>query len=125
MSGRGLLSRLQRTGADRRPDETESILEHLRALLNTRKGDAATAPEFGIHSFTDLVHNFPSAVHIMQKALKATIAEYEPRLKNVLVRHVAEANPLVLRYEISGQLSDRKTLRFNTSVNAGGRFRVW
>jgi type VI secretion system protein len=129
MRGRGLFSKLKNAGKSggRKVDPIDSILEHIRALLNTRKGDSASAPDFGVHSFIDLVHNFPGAAQILLRSIKATIITYEPRLKNVNVRHVPEEDPLLLRYEISGQLAgnDRRALRFNTQISAGGRTKVW
>jgi type VI secretion system protein len=130
MRGRGLFWKLKNAGksAARTVDPVDSILEHLRALLNTRKGDSASAPDFGVHSFIDLVHNFPGAAQILLRSIKATVLAFEPRLKNVNVRHVPEEDPLLLRYEISGQLADatdRRTLRFNTQISAGGRTKVW
>jgi hypothetical protein len=50
MPGRGLLSRLDASGtrATRGLDEHDSIVEHLRVLLNARRGNSPSAPEFGI-----------------------------------------------------------------------------
>jgi type VI secretion system protein len=130
MRGRGLFAKLRSAGRSsaREIDTVDSILEHLRALLNTRKGDSASAPDFGVHSFIDLVHNFPGAAQIMLRSIKSTVLGYEPRLKNVNVRHLPEEDPLLLRFEITGQLADandKRTLRFNTQISAGGRTKVW
>lgn len=128
MGGRGLLSRLQ-TGGGSPPDETASILEHLRVLLNTRKGESPTVPGFGLVDFTDLVHAFPSAINTIQSSIRATILEFEPRLRNVTVRHVADSDPLVLKFEVAAQPVQRGPrapglLRFETQVTVGGRFEV-
>jgi type VI secretion system protein len=131
MAGRGLLARLQqaRGPAGSRPlDETDAIIEHLRALLNTRQGEGPTAPEFGILDFTDLVHAFPESIQTLQRAIRATVLRYEPRLKNVVVRHLREDDQvLALHFEITAELARtgaRGVLRFQTRVTPGGRVDV-
>lgn len=125
VAGRGLLSRISSSGEP--TDEVRSILEHLRALLNTREGEAPCAPRFGVVDFSDVVHAIPGTVPTLVRSIKATIGEHEPRLKNVQVRHVSEDGQLILRFEISAQLADQKssrTLRFATTIRPGGRFDV-
>ncbi len=125
MAGRALLSRI--AAGDTRPvDPVESISAHLRALLNTRRGDAM-ASDFGILDFNDVVHEFPGGIQQLAKSIRATVLQYEPRLKNVAVRHVPDESPLTLRFEISGQLAEgrsARTLRFATTVKPGGRVDV-
>lgn len=131
MPGRGLLSRLDSTGvrATRGLDEHESIVEHLRVLLNARRGNSLSAPDFGIPDFSDLVHNFPGAVQVLQRAIRETILAFEPRIKQVTVRHVPSEDPLTLRYEITGQSANsrggRGSLRLTTQMSAGGHVNVW
>ncbi len=126
MGGRALLSRI--AARDTRPvDPVESIAAHLRALLNTRKGEAVTAPEFGILDFADVVHEFPGGIQQLAKSIRATVLAYEPRLRNVVVRHVPEENLLTLRFEITAQVAEgrtARTLKFATTVKPGGRVDV-
>jgi type VI secretion system protein len=124
MPGRGILSRI---AGDDGADEVEAIVEHLRVLLNTRQGEAPSAPSFGVLDFSDMVHAFPGAVQQLVRSIRATILEFEPRLRNVNVRHVTNDGELLLRFEISAQLADQRsarTLRFATTVRPGGRFDV-
>jgi type VI secretion system protein len=130
MPGRGLLSRLDATGlkATRALDEHDSIVEHLRVLLNARRGGSPSCPDFGIPDFSDLVHNFPGAIQVLQRAIRETILAYEPRLRQVTVRHVPDDEPLVLKYEIIAQPASRRggnALRFSTQMSSGGRVNVW
>ena len=125
MSGRGLLHRVSTSAPV--GDEVESIVEHLRVLLNTRQGEAPSAPSFGVLDFSDVVHAMPGAAQALVRSIRATILEFEPRLRNVTVRHVTESGELLLRFEISAQLADgraSRTLRFATTVRPGGRFDV-
>jgi type VI secretion system protein len=129
MPGRGLLSRLDATGlkATRALDEHDSIVEHLRVLLNARRGGSPSCPDFGIPDFSDLVHNFPGAIQVLQRAIRETILAHEPRLRQVTVRHVPDDEPLVLKYEIIAQPARRggNALRFSTQMSSGGRVNVW
>lgn len=130
MTGRGLLSRIDagKGSSERDVDLTESIVEHLRVLLNTRKGGSATVPGFGIVDFTDFVHTFPTAIQTLQASIRATVLEYEPRICNISVRHLPEADPLVLRFEITAQPAGkgvRGMLRFRTQMSPGGKIEVW
>lgn len=126
MGGRALLSRI---GArDTRPvDLVESIASHLRVLLNTRRGDCVTAPDFGILDFADVVHEFPGGIQQLAKSIRSTILQFEPRLRNVAVRHVPDETLLSLRFEIAAQIAEgrtTRTLRFATTVRPGGRVDV-
>lgn len=128
MAGRGLLFRIASSSPIREVDDVESIIEHLRALLNTRQGEAATVPDFGVIDLSDLLHSFPEATQILQRSIRATILQYEPRLKNVSVRHILGEDPLVLNFEIVAQLAKkgaRGVVRFHTHVNPGGKVDVF
>lgn len=123
LPGRGLLSRLSHGGST---DEVESVLEHLRALLNTRQGEAPCAPGFGVLDLSDVVHSFPAAYTQLAQAIRATIQEYEPRLRNVTVRHIPD-DGLTLRFEIAAQIAGprgNRGVRFATTVRPGGRYDV-
>jgi type VI secretion system protein len=131
MPGRGLLSRLESTGlrATRALDEHDSIIEHLRVLLNARRGSSPSCPEFGIPDFSDLVHQFPGAIQVLQRAIRETILTFEPRLRQVNVRHVPSEDPLTLRYEITAQAGSirggRGNFHLTTQMSPGGKVNVW
>lgn len=127
MAARGLLARLSTNDPSRGVDEVRSIIGNLRALLNTRLGASHACNDFGVVDFVDLVHEFPGAAHVIQRSIRDTISKYEPRLRNVRVRHVPSEDPLLLQFEISARLSsDRKRglVRVRTQVSEGGRFQV-
>lgn len=111
----------------RRPDEVQSIVENLRAILNTRVGDSLSASGFGIIDLADLVHNFPNAAQIMEKSIRATVGDYEPRLKQVRVRLVPSDDPLTLVFEIAARLAGDRgqgMVRIRTQVSSAGRVHV-
>lgn len=127
MSGRGLLSRLT---ANRPADpipELESIIHHLKVLLNTCIGDSPCAEAFGIVDFVDIMHDFPVAVQILQRSIRSTIVQYEPRLTNINVRAVMSDDPMILCFEITGRLADdsrRGVVRLRTELASTGRINV-
>src|SRR5690349_8246200 len=130
MAGRGLFSRLE-TGqgqAARTSDVIGSIVEHLRVLLNTREGESASAPKFGVVDFNDIVHVYPEAARRLEAAIRTAIQEYEPRLKNVSVHHKPEDGDVsTLSFEITARLAQgepRGLLRFRTQMESGGKFQV-
>jgi len=130
MAIRGLLSRLDGQSPGARShggDERESILNHLKVLLNARQGGSPSAEAFGIPDFADIVHSFPVAIQTIQRSIKESILRFEPRLTQVNVRHVPSENPLVLRYEITAQAirgNSRVPLKMTTQVSAGGHVDV-
>ncbi|MCX4243016.1 type VI secretion system baseplate subunit TssE [Paraliomyxa miuraensis] len=127
MAARGLLSRLASADPSRPVDEVHSIVGNLRALLNTRLGDSMAAQGFGVVDFVDLVHQFPSAAQVIQRSIRNTVAEFEPRLRNVRVRLVDSGDPLSLAFEVSARMvgDKRKGLvRVRTEMSQGGRVKV-
>ncbi len=122
---RGLLTRLEGGGTSARASAAASpdIAAHLRALLNTRIGSAPTALAYGVVDFTDLVHTFPKSIPALAASIRATILTFEPRLKNVGVRHLPDEDPWMLKFEISAQFADGKggTVRFRTEVSPSGQ----
>jgi type VI secretion system protein len=78
--------------------------------------------------FNDLVVQFPEAILEIQRAIKLSIEQYEPRLKNVRIKHVPDDdNPLNLRFEITAQLvtSEGKTaLWFETFLDTAGQISI-
>ena len=124
---RGLLDRLGRGARTGAAAETSTAVgDHLRALLNTRQGSYPAAPGYGMVDFTDLLHTFPKGIPTLAASIRATILAFEPRLKNVVVRHLPDEDPWRLKFEIVGQLSDARhtTLKFRTAVSPSGQFDV-
>ncbi len=124
MADRGLLSRL--ASQARHVDELSSVLEHLRALLNTRRGDSPAAPDFGLMDLTDALHEMPDSIPAIQQSIRNTILAYEPRLRNVSIRLVPSGRPLELSFEVVARLESksRTLVRMRTRVAPDGRISV-
>lgn len=111
-------------------DLENDITEHLIEILNTRMGSARTIPDYGLMEVSEVIHDFPDAIAMIQRSLKACIQQYEPRLKNVQVRHIKGESlaQMVLEFEITGQfqLPDgrRASLRVGASLDGSGNVRL-
>ncbi len=131
MAERGLLTRLASSSHGTlapRGNPVAAISEHLRALLNTRKGESVATPSYGIMDFNDIIHILPAAIPRIQQSIRTAIQEFEPRLKNVAVAHLPdEDEPTALKFEISAQLAKgaRGVLRFHTRITPGGKVELW
>lgn len=138
MAGASLLTRLEHAAdpnsIDRhtwRDNDVESaVTQHIVRMLNTRQGSCLTCPDFGLIEVSEVLYDFPDAVGIMQRAIKNSIQTYEPRLKNVQVRHMKSeyAHDMILQFEITAQLQlpdgRRQSLRFSTNVDGSGNVKV-
>ncbi len=123
-SSRGLLDRLQRR--ERGADPIQSIVAHLRVLLNARPGISSTVPDYGVVDFNDVVHTLPDGVARIASSIRATIESHEPRLKNVVVRPLRTDDALTLQFEIVARVADgaQQQLRLQSCYHPGGLFTV-
>ena len=133
-----LLSRIARaadpTSTERqtwRDDDIESAVTlHVSRMLNTRQGSCLSCPDYGLVEVSEVLHEFPDAIAMVQRSIKNCIQTYEPRLKNVQVRHVKNEfqHEMILQFEITAQLhlpdGTRKSLRFSTAVDPSGNVEV-
>jgi len=105
----------------------DSVLQHLQAMCSTRLGSVPIRPDYGLPDISEMVHSFPDAIDAIARALTHTIEKYEPRLTNVVVRHVpSNIVELVVRFEITAHIADFKhsPVRFETSIDGSRRMRV-
>jgi type VI secretion system protein len=106
----------------------DSVLAHLRHMLNTRQGSAPALPDFGLPDFNDLAVTFPDAIFELRRVIKQCLEQYEPRLSRVRVDYVKdEENPLNLRYEITAQMNlgdENANVWFETTLDSQGRVKV-
>lgn len=111
-------------------DLESAVVEHVRILLNTRAGSAPTVPDYGLMEVSEVLYDFPEAIGLVQRSIKNTIQTYEPRLKNVQVRHLKNeaTHQMILEFEITAQLAlpdgRRQALRFSTSVDGSSNVKV-
>lgn len=106
----------------------QSVLDYLQILMNTRQGSVGARPDFGLPDFNDMVSEFPAAVPAIARAIKGQIDAFEPRLRNVVVRHVPDPDrPLTLAYRIRAELVVTQAgdaVTFETVFGSDGSVRV-
>ena len=111
-------------------DLESAVVAHVSELLNTRAGSCLTAPDYGLVEVSEVLYDFPEAIGIVQRSIKGVLQTYEPRLKNVQVRHIKNevSHQMFLEFEITGQLAfpdgRRQQLRFTTAVDAAAKVKV-
>jgi type VI secretion system protein len=85
---------------------TDSILAHLERILNTRRGSAPIADDFGIPDFTDFRTAYPDSQRDLEREIRLTIQKYEPRLRSVRVQFIPfDHEPLSIRFQITARLA--------------------
>ena len=105
-----------------------SIQDHLQRILNTRRGSAPIAEDFGVPDFTNFMSAFPDSQHSIERSLRQTIQRYEPRLEGVRVKFFPkEEDPLSISFQITARLvlkEHKEPVSFESMVDAGGHIRI-
>nr|WP_314488868.1 type VI secretion system baseplate subunit TssE [uncultured Pseudomonas sp.] len=104
----------------------DSLMEHLRRILNTRQGSVPMDPEFGVPDFTNLAGTFATGETAqIVESMTRMVARYEPRLKSPRIS-VAENSRevLSLSFTLDGlvAIDDRDIpVHLSTLVSSDGR----
>ncbi|MDR2800039.1 MAG: type VI secretion system baseplate subunit TssE [Desulfovibrio sp.] len=106
-----------------------SLVRHLTAMLNTRRGNVPIAPDYGIADMTDLGSSFTEeGVGDLEKELAQVIMRYEPRLADVRVKYTPRPDlPLAAVFRLEGNVMTENgpsPLRFETILDATGVVRL-
>jgi type VI secretion system protein len=135
LSEKSLIERLRsaesagpRRGEDSLQGTADSVLRHLQRMLNTRRGNAPTVPDYGVPDLTDMGRGFPESAAVLQEALRACIEKYEPRLRDVSVRYKESPDDVLsMSFEVTGRLvaqGDEAGVWFLTRIDPEGRIDV-
>lgn len=102
-----------------------SVQANLARILNAREGHAPAQMDYGVPCPSDVVHDYPHSIGVMQRRIKDSLEKYEPRLKDIEVIHIENENGgLVLRYQVQGRLATSETeswITFLTQMDPSGR----
>lgn len=105
-----------------------SIKRNLARVLNVRAGGAGSAPELGVVDFNDSAAQSGDLIKDAIASIESCIREYEPRLGQVDVKHVPEANrPLELQFAIVAYLpvsTGHERIRIDIMMEEGRSCRV-
>lgn len=120
---------LSRRGAEDPQRISDSVLEHLRRILNTRQGCVPIADDYGVPEFTEYLHLGAEVYRELEKVLRTTIQKYEPRLKGVRVSFIPEEEgrlALRLQFQVVAKLTTdpRLQVQFETSIDGSGQIRL-
>ncbi len=106
----------------------QSIQHHLQRILNTHMGSVPIAEDFGVPDFTNFMSTFPDSQREIERSLRQTIQNYEPRLQGVRVAFFQrEDAPLTISFQITARLavSDHNDpIAFTSMIDADGRIRI-
>jgi type VI secretion system protein len=107
----------------------DSILEHLRRILNTRQGCVPIAGDYGVPEFSEYLHLGAEVYRELEKILRTTIQKYEPRLKGVRVSFIPEEEDrlaLQMQFHVVAKLASdpRLQVQFETSIDGNGQVRL-
>jgi type VI secretion system protein len=107
---------------------SDSIILHLRRMMNCRHGFTPALPDYGLPDLNECFFAFPDSLTYLKQSLQNSIEKYEPRLTRVRVRFVEEAeNPLELHFEIQARLETTEeavTFSFSTKMGSAGGIQV-
>ena len=118
-----------RTARQRKELVTNSIIRHLRNLLNSRQGCCEILDDYGMPEMESKSDAKNLLSRELETSIRNTISRYEPRLKNVQVRmDVSEEDRLTPRFIIKAVLTSRdsfsKDISFSTIVDPMGTIRI-
>ena len=106
----------------------DSVIRHLEQILNTRRGSAQTADDFGIPDFSEYKSAYPDSQWDLERAIRHTIQKYEPRLKAVRVKFIEqEENPLSVSFQITARLvleEYRDAVVFESILGSDGKITI-
>lgn len=84
-----------------------SVLSHLRRMLNTKQGSVPIAEDYGLADITDMPGSFsPDNLAEIEEKIRAVILKYDPRLTDIRVEFAEKQDDsLALRFKISGKVN--------------------
>ncbi len=99
----------------------ESVVKHLRKLMNSRHGCTLIQPNYGIPDLNEFMFSLPDSLGAMKAAIKQAVEQFEPRLQSVRVQYVEDPDrPLDVHFDITAKLiTENETLPISFSTKLG------
>ena len=119
-------SESQRSHVTRAEILIDSILNHLRRILNTRQGSAPIDPSFGVPDFTNFAGSLSGGTTAqIVEDMNRMIQRYEPRLRKPLVTLAGSQDEILsLSFSIAGLIAvdDREIpVRLTSQIASNGQ----
>ncbi len=106
----------------------DSVMNYLQRILNTRRGNAPIAEDFGIPDFTEFLSSYPDSLREFERTIRETILKFEPRLKAVRVSFIPqEEDPFAIHFQIAARLTaehGNQPVQFVSLMDHEGRIRI-
>lgn len=105
----------------------DSVVDHLKKLLNTRQGSTLMDSAYGMPDLMEFRAALPDSVTEIQKLISRTITTYEPRLKDVSVEFMFQDDAQTLFFQILAVLDRNKNafpVSLESTLDTGGRMGV-
>jgi type VI secretion system protein len=98
-----------------------SIMDHLNRLFNTRDGSLPHLKDYGLPDISEIYRKMPHGIEELQKAIKRTVEQYEPRLHKIkVVPRDSEAQDFKMVFILTGELREGGLMRFQTTFTSMG-----
>ncbi|WP_449411565.1 type VI secretion system baseplate subunit TssE [Methylobacterium komagatae] len=107
------------------PSLAESVLASIRQILNARQGCCQTRRDLGLPDLTAIAQESSETVPAIERAVKAQIERFEPRLRQVSVRpsfepdNVGSLTFAISAIPVSG--SRRDAVSFDALIDQDGQ----
>jgi type VI secretion system protein len=108
------------------PGPAWSIRNHLKMLLNSKRGSIEHLPDYGLPDISEIYQDMPNSLDRLCREIERVIRKYEPRLKNVKVTLVTSEMDDRFRatYLVRSEMDRGDHLHFRTSLNANGEMEI-
>lgn len=110
-------------------DVLQSIKRNVANILNTRMGEAQSAPLLGLVDFNDATLETLDLSLRIKLAIQSCLDAFEPRLQNIVIRSESDAcSPLMLRFHITAEINSEALhdkVQFNLLLDQNRKYRVF
>ena len=91
---------------------TQSLLDDIGKIYNTRKGTVMLDSEFGVPDFTSLMTSMlPPEIEKLTRDFITVTNQYEPRLKSVNIQYKPREDDMgLIRFSVNGKVDYRESL---------------
>lgn len=110
-------------------DVVDSVKRNIAQILNTRMGEALSAPDLGLLDFNDATLGSQDLAMKIRRAIQYCLDRYEPRVEDIDIRVLPDATtPLKLKFHIvatvhTGAMHDKVQIDLFLDSNRSYRVR--